>query len=236
MPVFELCEDLIFPHPSYAEEDGLLAYGGDLTTERIILAYKNGIFPWFNPGDPIMWWSPNPRCVLFPEKLKISKSLLAVLKKKKFTIKCDSAFLEVITHCAKTARNEETDTWITDEIIDAYVHLHKLGIAHSIEAYQNDKLVGGLYGLAIGKVFFGESMFYHVSDASKVAFCHLVKYLNVKGYQIIDNQMQTEHLMRFGSELIDRSTFLDIVKSACSEEINTSNWTDFNSFCSNVAW
>ncbi|HOT14122.1 MAG TPA: leucyl/phenylalanyl-tRNA--protein transferase [Bacteroidales bacterium] len=236
MPVFELCADLIFPHPSYAEEDGFLAYGGDLTSERIILAYKNGIFPWFNPGDPIMWWSPNPRCVLFPEKLKVSKSLLTVLKKKKFTIKCDSAFLEVIVHCAKTARKKQTGTWITNEIIDAYANLHKMGIAHSIEAYQNDKLVGGLYGLAIGKVFFGESMFYHVSDASKVAFCHLVKYLNVKGYQIIDNQMQTEHLMRFGSELIDRSAFLDIVKKACAEEINTSNWTGFNSFCSNIAW
>ena len=139
-------------------------------------------------------------------------------------------------HCAKTARKKQTGTWITNEIIDAYANLHKMGIAHSIEAYQNDKLVGGLYGLAIGKVFFGESMFYHVSDASKVAFCHLVKYLNVKGYQIIDNQMQTEHLMRFGSELIDRSAFLDIVKKACAEEINTSNWTGFNSFCSNIAW
>jgi len=208
MPVFQLTDEIIFPHASQAEEDGLLAVGGDLSPERIQTAYVNGIFPWYNPDEPILWWSPNPRCVLYPEKLKISKSLNSLIKKNTFQIKFDFNFLEVIRNCALVKRSDGMGTWISEDIISAYHKLHQLGYAHSVEAYLDGNLVGGLYGIAIGKVFFGESMFYHHPNASKIAFCAMVEYLKKNNFHIIDNQVTNPHLLSLGAEEIERDLFL----------------------------
>ncbi len=202
-----------FPHPSHAltEPDGLLAVGGDLSPERLISAYINGIFPWYSHGQPILWWSPNPRAVLFPEKLHLSKSLKKLLRKKNFHMTMNKAFEQVIFHCSKTPRKDQDDTWITDEMQLAYLHLHELGIAQSAECWLGDELVGGLYGLAIGKVFFGESMFAHKSNASKLAFVHLLDELKKDDYALIDCQVTTDHLLTLGAEEIPRDRFLELV-------------------------
>ncbi|MCP3852965.1 MAG: leucyl/phenylalanyl-tRNA--protein transferase [Gammaproteobacteria bacterium] len=202
-----------FPHPSHAltEPDGLLAVGGDLSPERLMSAYINGIFPWYSHGQPILWWSPNPRAVLFPEKLHLSKSLKKLLRKKNFRMTMNKAFEQVIFHCAETPRKDQDGTWITDEMQLAYLHLHELGIAQSAECWLGDELVGGLYGLAIGKVFFGESMFAHKSNASKLAFVHLLDELKKDDYALIDCQVTTEHLLTLGAEEIPRDRFLELV-------------------------
>ncbi len=203
-----------FPNPenALADPDGLLAVGGDLSPERIISAYLRGIFPWYSYGQPILWWSPNPRAVLFPEKLHISKSLKKIIRKKRFTTTMDQAFHQVIYSCAQTPRKDQDGTWITDDMQQAYLHLHQLGIAHSVECWLGDELVGGLYGLALGKVFFGESMFSHQSNASKVAFIHLLDELTKSGYALIDCQVTTDHLLSLGAEEIPRKQFLTLVK------------------------
>ncbi len=189
------------------EPDGLLAIGGDLSIERLLAAYRRGIFPWYSGDQPILWWSPDPRSVLVPEKLKISRSLRKTLKKKSFRISLDEAFAEVIQECSRP-RKYESGTWITEEMMQAYIRLHEAGHAHSVECWQGDRLVGGLYGLAQGNVFFGESMFAHVSDASKIAFVHLVRQLQRWGFDLIDCQIQSEHLDRFGAENIPRNVFI----------------------------
>lgn len=213
MAVFELPSDqLIFPNPIYAEPDGLLAYGGDLSLERLILAYENGIFPWFSPGDPILWWSPNPRCVLFPEKVVVSKSMKALIKKQMFHCSIDTSFEDVIRNCQTIPRKDQPGTWLSEEMIDAYVRLHKMGIAHSIEVWFEGNLVGGLYGLVLGKCFFGESMFSKMSNASKMALIFLAQKSLEEGRMLIDCQVHTEHLESMGAEMIPRNEFLKILK------------------------
>jgi leucyl/phenylalanyl-tRNA---protein transferase len=186
--------------------NGLLAAGGDLSPQRLIEAYRCGIFPWFNEGDPILWWSPDPRMVLFPPELKISRSLRKTLKKANYTIRADSAFNQVVQACA-APRKDRPGTWIHDEMIAAYTALHEMGLAHSIETWMEGELVGGLYGVAQGKMFFGESMFSRTTDASKVAFVHLVRYLERRGFKMIDCQMKTAHLASFGAREISRKEF-----------------------------
>lgn len=197
-----------FPPVEYAlrEPNGLLAAGGDLAPARLINAYRSGIFPWYNEGQPILWWSPDPRAVLFPSALKISRSLRKTLKKGEFKVTLDTAFRQVMQACA-APRTEGGGTWITDEMLDAYCRLYELGIAHSVEAWHGGELAGGLYGVAIGRVFFGESMFSRVTDASKVAFVQLVRQLERWGYAVIDCQVGSGHLQSLGAEDISRADF-----------------------------
>lgn len=189
------------------EPSGLLAAGGDLTPQRLLDAYRHGIFPWYNPGQPPLWWSPDPRMVLFPDELKVSRSLAKRLKKQDYEIRCDTAFREVMLACASTPRPEQDGSWIVPEILEGYCGLHALGYAHSIETWMDDKLVGGLYGVAIGRMFYGESMFHHATDASKLAFVHLVRHLKQQGYGMIDCQMHTPHLASLGAREIPRNEF-----------------------------
>lgn len=196
-----------FPPLNHAYPDGLLATGGCLSTTRLINAYQQGIFPWFNPDEPILWWSPNPRLVLTPTELKISRSLAKTIRKQRFRLSFDKAFGSVIEACATTRGSDET--WISDEMKVAYTQLHQQGIAHSAEAWLKDKLVGGLYGVALGQVFFGESMFHTQTDASKVVFAQLVKQLHIWGYQLIDCQVHSNHLVSLGAYEISRERFIE---------------------------
>jgi len=189
------------------EPNGLLAAGGDLSPERLLAAYRSGIFPWYNEGEPILWWSPDPRMVLFPDELKISRSLARRLKKADYEVRFDTAFREVMLACASAQRQGQRGTWITEDIINGYCKLHELGFAHSAETWINGKLAGGLYGVAIGRMFYGESMFHHITDASKIAFVHLVQRLQQQGFGMIDCQMKTPHLASLGAKEIPRSEF-----------------------------
>ncbi len=201
-----LTQKIEFPDVSEATIDGLLAVGGDLSSERLMRAYSSGIFPWFDDEDPLMWWSPDPRFVLFPEDLKVSKSMKQVLKKKQFKVTENKAFRAVIENCAIAKREGQSGTWITDAMLEAYIKLHKLGYAKSIEVWQNDDLVGGLYGIELkNKVFCGESMFAKVSNASKVGF---ITYVQNSDYKLIDCQLHTDHLESFGGKHISRAEFL----------------------------
>ena len=202
--------DCPFPPLSQAliEPNGLIAIGGDLNAERLLNAYSHGIFPWFNEGEPVMWWSPNPRMVLFPTELKISNSLKKTLKKQVFEIRFNSAFKEVITACSQTQRNGQPGTWISPEMISAYCDLHQLGHAICMESWLNNELVGGCYGVIINKMFYGESMFHTQTDASKVAFAHLVNHLQNQGIGMIDCQMHTPLLASFGAREIEREEFM----------------------------
>lgn len=202
--------DCIFPPVSVAltEPKGLVAIGGDLSLQRLLAAYQQGIFPWFSNGEPILWWSPDPRMVLFPNELKISNSLKKTLKNKTFEVRFNTAFREVISACSNTPRGEQNGTWITQDIIEAYTALHKTGYAISAETWVNGLLVGGCYGVKIGKMFYGESMFHHVTDASKIAFVSLIKHLKELGVGMIDCQMKTAHLASFGAREISREDFL----------------------------
>jgi leucyl/phenylalanyl-tRNA--protein transferase len=214
MPVFWLDpEHIIFPDPVYANPDGLLAAGGDLSEERLILAYRNGIFPWYAPGDPILWWCPDPRCVLFPEDLKVSKSMRPYFNQRKFEVTYDRCFSEVMQACAKQPRNGQAGTWITREMVEGYTRLHEAGYAHSVEVWKEKELVGGLYGIAIGKVFFGESMFARASNASKFGFISLVRQLEAQGFTLIDCQQETGHLLSLGATTISRPEFLHILRA-----------------------
>ena len=208
MPVFTLSRRLSFPPPHLAIKEGLLAVGGDLSVERLLLAYRSGIFPWYSQGEPILWWSPDPRLVLYPNELRISKSLRKVIKRKTFQITFDQAFDSVIDACAGVKRSYGEGTWITDEMKAAYCELHRQGHAHSVEAWQDGKLVGGLYGVSIGRAFFGESMFSLISNASKVAFATFVENLQQLNFKLIDCQVKTDHLIRFGAREVPRKVFL----------------------------
>ena len=201
---------LAFPplESALTEPNGLLAAGGDLSPDRLLLAYHQGIFPWFAPGEPILWWSPDPRMVLVPSELHIPRSLAKTLRHKPYEIRFDTAFRTVISHCAGSARPGQDGTWIVPEVIEAYCRLHTLGWAHSAECWMDGELVGGLYGVAIGKMFYGESMYTQRPDASKLAFVHLVQWLQQQGYGLIDCQMRTDHLARFGGREIGRVDFL----------------------------
>jgi len=214
---FNPSEDFPAIESALTEPDGLLAAGGCLSSQRIINAYRQGIFPWYSPGEPILWWSPNPRLVLFPDQLIISRSLRKTIRKELFKLSYDQAFPQVMQLCA-APRGQESGTWITEEMYIAYKQLHQQGIAHSFEAWFDDELVGGLYGIAIGQVFFGESMFHRKTDASKVAFCCLVQQLKHWGYQLIDCQVHTDHLSSLGAEEIDRNDFSKLIKQYCSQQ------------------
>jgi len=205
-----LSDELWFPAAKFTSRDGLLAMGGDLSVERLILAYRSGIFPWYSEGEPILWWNPDPRMVLFPEKLKVSKSLSRIIQKNEFSVTFNTAFSDVIKNCAAIEREGQADTWITNDMVDVYKKLHELGHANSVEIWKDDKLVGGLYGIDLPdkKVFCGESMFSKESNASKVAFYHLVEKLRAKKYAIIDCQVYTSHLESLGAEEIPRTKFL----------------------------
>jgi leucyl/phenylalanyl-tRNA--protein transferase len=219
--------DAPFPDVSLAEREpnGLLAVGGDLSPQRIINAYQQGIFPWFSEGEPILWWSPDPRTVLFPEQIKISRSLRKLLRKKPFKLSFDRDFRGVIQACAQP-RERSPGTWLLPEMIEAYQHQHELGLAHSVEVWQDEKLVGGLYGVAIGAVFFGESMFSRVPDSSKIALVHLSQTLRAWGYKMIDCQVYTQHLASLGAEEIPRQTFCHYLEQWCKLPGQPGNWSD----------
>lgn len=202
---------LQFPHPEEASPEGIVAVGGDLSPERLLLAYSMGIFPWFDDDQPILWWSPDPRMVLFPDKLKVSKSMKRVLRDEVFTVTINKAFDRVIRNCASVKRDGQAGTWITEDMITAYNKLHAMGKAISVEVWLDDELVGGLYGLDLKPIFCGESMFSYVSNASKAGFITLVQLLKEKGYTLIDCQVYTEHLASLGAEEIPRSEFLKLI-------------------------
>ncbi|MEA2114587.1 MAG: leucyl/phenylalanyl-tRNA--protein transferase [Thermodesulfobacteriota bacterium] len=212
MPVFQLSNDIIFPAPDFAEPDGLLAIGGDLSAARLITAYRQGIFPWYSEGDPILWWSPAPRLVLLPEQFHLPRRLARTIRKQQFQVSADTAFAEVISSCASLRKESGEGTWITEEMKDAYIHLHELGFAHSVECWFEGKLAGGLYGVCLDRVFFGESMFSRKSDASKIALATLIRYAEQVGIRAIDCQMSTSHLLRFGSREIEREEFQEILE------------------------
>ena len=219
-------DQILFPHADLANQDGILAIGGDLSPERLLLAYSKGIFPWFNPDDPIIWWSPDPRFVLFPEELKISKSMRPYFNQDKLQLTCDEHFEAVIIACSKRERKGQAGgTWITNSMIDAYIKLYELGYAHSVEVWKDEILVGGLYGIALGKMFFGESMFATVSNASKFGFISLVKKLIEQDYRLIDCQQETKHLGSLGASSISRSEFLTLLEQ--NEKVKTvpQKWT-----------
>ena len=207
-----LTKEIKFPDVETANPDGIIAIGGDLLPERLVLAYKSGIFPWYNEGEPIIWYSPDPRMVLYPEKLKISKSMRSILKKEIFTITFNQNFEEVIDSCKTIDRKDQPGTWITDEMQKAYMQLHQMGIAKSVEVWQGDELVGGLYGIDLGHIFCGESMFSKVSNTSKIAFIHLVQKCEREHYKLIDCQVYNDHLASLGAEEISRGEFMKVLK------------------------
>ncbi len=229
MPVFWLSEnDFSFPHPELANEDGILAIGGDLSTERLLAAYRLGLFPWYNPDDPILWWSPDPRFVLFPQELKIAKSMRPYFNQQKFVVTFDQAFEEIITGCQQHKRKGQSgSSWISKEVLESYVQLYHEGYAHSVEVWQGQQLVGGLYGIYLGKIFFGESMFTKVSNASKFGFITLVHKLIDKGIWLIDCQQQTGHMGSLGAKAIPRSKFLKFIFRNEKEPAIAGKWTDW---------
>jgi leucyl/phenylalanyl-tRNA--protein transferase len=214
MPLFALDNELNFPPVHLAEQDGLLAVGGDLSTERLLLAYRSGIFPWYE-GQHILWWCPDPRFVLFPSELKISKSMVQLIKKNTFEFKTNQHFKEVIGHCKTISRREQASTWITEEVKAAFMNLHQLGYAHCAETWSGGELVGGLYGMRLGKVFFGESMFSRQSNASKFAFIKYVELLRQEGVELIDCQVYTAHLESLGAKMMKRSLFIRLLEQYC---------------------
>jgi leucyl/phenylalanyl-tRNA--protein transferase len=211
--VYYLTEDLFFPPENEANKVGILAIGGDLSPERLLLAYRSGIFPWFNEDEPIIWWSPKKRMVLFLDELVVSKSMRNIINRNLFKVTFNQNFREVISNCSNIKRNEQSGTWITNDMIEAYCKLHELGIAKSVEVWQNNALVGGLYGVDLGHIFCGESMFSKAPNASKIAFINLVNQLKKEKYKLLDCQVYNSHLESLGCKEIDRDDFMKIVKS-----------------------
>lgn len=225
MPVFRLDERLIFPPAELADENGIIAVGGDLRPERLLLAYASGIFPWYGEDLPIIWHSPDPRMVLRGGELRISRSVRKAMRKHPYEIRLDTAFRRVIETCAVTPRPGQDGTWITDEMVDAYVVLHELGFAHSAEAWRDGELVGGLYGVSLGAAYFGESMFAHADNASKLAFVALVTQLRAWGIRLIDCQVHTDHLARFGATEWSRDDYLSVLDLAMQEPTRRGKWS-----------
>ena len=211
MPVYQLSDEIMFPNPDLAEEDGLLAVGGDLSFERLILAYCNGIFPWYSEGEPILWWCPKPRFIIKPSEINISKSMKRVFNKGEFKVTFDKDFNEVIKNCKELRENKE-GTWITDDMKEAYINLFNKGFASSVEVYKNEKLVGGLYGVKIGRCFFGESMFSTETNASKLALISMCKKLEREGYLFLDCQMHTNHLESMGGKFVSWEEFKEMLQ------------------------
>lgn len=225
--IFQLNDDdYSFPPASMANSEGLLAFGGDLSPNRLIAAYSNGIFPWYREGEPLLWWSLDPRLVMIPGEMRVSKSLRHTLHSGRFECRIDTDFEGVMRQCALTPREGQSGTWITDDMVEAYVQLHQMGLAHSFETYSGDELVGGLYGVALGKLFCGESMFHRVSDASKVAFYHLHRFLVEHGFKLIDCQQETRHLVSLGAYNIDRQDYLREIRDLVAEPTLKGNWGD----------
>lgn len=217
-----LQNELSFPPVESATPDGLLAYGGDLSPNRLLLAYKSGIFPWYNSSDPILWWSPDPRLVLFLDEFILRKSLKKRMKH--FEVRYDTAFAQVMQECGSISRDGQNGSWIIPEVIEAYGVLHDMGYAHSIEAWQDGKLVGGLYGVVIGKMFYGESMFAKVSDASKVAFASLIERLKKEGFEMIDCQIPSPHLKSLGAREISRKEFMKHLQNQIYKDFAPGHW------------
>ena len=224
MPVYQLTNDIIFPAPNVAEPDGLLAIGGDLSAPRLITAYRQGIFPWYSEGDPILWWSPAPRMVLLPEQFHLPRRLARTIRKQIFQVSADTAFADVISSCGSLRKESGEGTWITKEMKDAYIHLFELGFAHSVECWFEGELAGGLYGVCLDRVFFGESMFSRKSDASKIGLATLVRYAEKVGIRAIDCQMSTSHLLRFGSREIEREEFQEILERFIQTIVPQKKW------------
>lgn len=227
MPVYLLTDDLIFPPVHLATPEGLLAIGGDLSPERLLLAYQSGIFPWYSEDEPILWWSPDPRLVLYPEELKISRSLSRTIRRGRFRVTMDTSFPQVIQACGRTRVIIGQGTWITPEMEKAYIRLHRLGYAHSVETWYENNLVGGLYGVSLGRCFFGESMFSAMSDASKVALVTLRNYLRKSQFDFIDCQMPTDHLIRLGARKVARNDFIAELHRALSRPTLQGPWNLF---------
>lgn len=225
MPVFQLGRRISFPSATRSGPDGLLAVGGDLSVERLLLAYANGIFPWYSEGQPILWWSPDPRMLLFLDEFRCSKSLRKLLKKKHFRVTLDTAFEEVVNACSKAPRQGQDGTWITAEMKQAYCALHEEGYAHSVECWHEDTLAGGLYGVSLGRCFFGESMFSAMPNASKVALAILVQTLKKWDFDFVDCQMETDHLRSLGAREAPRSQFLSLLKEGQRFETRKGLWT-----------
>lgn len=235
MPIYMLEDEVFdFPPVSHATKDGLIAIGGDLSPERLLLAYSSGIFPWYSEGEPILWWSLDPRMVMKPSDMKITKSLKKTIESNKFSCSFDTNFEGVIRACATVPRSDEDaskpddelTTWITEDMIHAYCELHELGFAHSVETYLDNELVGGLYGVSIGKVFCGESMFHTKTDASKIAFYNLCQFLIRNNFELIDAQQETGHLKRLGASPIPRKDFIKLLKNLTNENSLVGNWGD----------
>ena len=225
MPVYRLPTAHLFPDPNDAEPSGLLAVGGDLEPSRMLLAYCSGIFPWYSEGQPILWFSPDPRYVLYPERLHVGRSLAKIVRRGDYEIRVDTAFEAVVANCQSTPRPGQYGTWITEAMRRSLLRLHQMGVAHSFEAYQDGRLVGGLYGLSIGSFFAGESMFAHAPDASKVAFVWAVAQLRGRGVGLIDCQVETEHLARFGAVHISRKQYLSTLAPLVAREVPPERWT-----------
>jgi leucyl/phenylalanyl-tRNA--protein transferase len=226
MPVFRLSDQIVFPEPELSREDGLLAVGGDLSLERLILAYRMGIFPWYSNGEPVLWWSPDPRLVLYPDALHVSRSLIKTLKLGRFIVTLDRDFPQVIAACAGALRDNQPGTWITAEMMDAYCRLHEAGFAHSVEVWNRNELAGGLYGVSLGKCFFGESMFARQNNASKVGLVTLVHLLQKWSFHLIDCQVTTRHLVRLGAREISRKRFLAELMLALKSPTRKGKWDD----------
>lgn len=223
MPIYRLSHEPVFP-PAYLAEDGLLAVGGDLSPARLVAAYRAGIFPWYSEGDPILWWSPDPRMVYFPGRAHVPRRLLRTLRQGRFQITLDRDFRAVIRACAETPRRHEKGTWITAEMEAAYIDLHDVGHSHSVEAWRDGVLVGGLYGVALGACFFGESMFSRERDASKVAFATFAAHFHAVGGAIIDCQVSNPHLVRLGAEEVPRRRFLGLLDRALQQRLHPGAW------------
>jgi leucyl/phenylalanyl-tRNA--protein transferase len=228
MSLFQLTDEIIFPPPLLAEENGLLAFGGDLQPSRLVAAYRSGIFPWFSSGDPILWWFTDPRLVLFLQEFKISRRLARDIRSARFTVTFDRAFAQVMASCAMVRTEEGKETWINRKMLDAYCQLHELGYAHSVECWKDEILAGGLYGIALDQVFFGESMFSRISNSSKVALAALVSRLKLADFKLIDCQMTTQHLLRFGARELSGTDFLDQLSTFIQTTVPDGKWCHEN--------
>lgn len=225
MPVFRLSKKLVFPPPRLAIPEGLLAVGGDLSPDRLLLAYRSGIFPWYNEGEPILWWSPDPRLVLLPGEFHVSRRLARKLRQAPFRVTMDTAFRAVVEACAAVPRKAQAGTWILPEMVEAYTRLHELGYAHSIECWKDGRLAGGMYGVSLGRCFFGESMFHIVTDASKAALAALVDRAKQWQFTMIDCQVPNPHLIRLGAREMPRAQFLELLKTSLDAPDRRGSWT-----------
>lgn len=226
MPVYALGKELLFPHPGLASRNGLLAVGGDLSAERLLLAYSLGIFPWYNLGDPILWWSPSPRLIIIPKNIHVPRSLEKGIRKRGYSVTFDTAFERVINACATVGDRAGEGTWLVPEMIEAYVKLHRLGYAHSVETWRDGELAGGLYGVSLGLCFFGESMFFLQPDASKTALVALAAFLAGRGFLFIDCQQDTPHMRKMGGRTVSRRHFMKLLREAAEGETLLGNWAE----------